>query len=155
MNGRNPPFIIATAIFLGLIKMRIDSLRPVGFATARSAKERDGADFKGLVSDSKQAPARLSAPTLLAPSLTLIGEEELPQRRRRREVTTGRRLLDDLDAVRRELVAGGMPLTRLRCLAAELTSTAVPLDPELSAIYEEIAVRVAVETAKLESWISA
>lgn len=134
--------------------MRIDSLRPMGFATARSVKERDGAGFKGLVSDSGQTPARLSRSTLLAPSLTLIGEEELPQRRRRREVTAGRRLLDDLDVIRRELIVGGLPLTRLRCLEAELASIEAPLDPELAAIYAEIAVRVAVEMAKLESRIS-
>lgn len=83
----------------------------------------------------------------------LLGAQEVDEReaRRRRDMKQGRSTLDTLEKLRDALLLGALPASTIHQLetlvAAERAETA---DPALRSILDEIAVRAAVELAKLE-----
>lgn len=131
--------------------MHIGPLRPVTAPTAPKATAHGEAPaFPRLGSAETAVPVHVTGKTLLAPSLTLFLDEE-PKQKRRRDATKARRLLDGLDSVRRALVGGNLSNSQLDQLAGELSSAERPIDPDMAALFDEIAVRVAVEVAKREA----
>lgn len=101
----------------------------------------------------EQAPAAAAPPTTVSALDTLLTVQEIPDAiaGRRRAVQRGDALLDRLEDVRLALLTGVLPRERLEQLArlAGTSRTAIT-DPRLSAVLDEIDLRVAVELAKLD-----
>jgi hypothetical protein len=111
---------------------------PTGFAAHVQAPQTDG-------------PAGLAAPPPLAAlgSLLTVQAAEDGDGERRRALTRGRSLLDELDLIRIGLLDGALPGATIRrlngLLQAERCSVA---DAGLDALLDEIELRAAVELAK-------
>lgn len=74
------------------------------------------------------------------------------QEPRRQALRHGAEVLQQLDDLRHDILAGRVPEARLRTLASTLaTRIALASDPELAAVLEEIHLRAAVELAKLDT----
>lgn len=97
---------------------------------------------------SKANPAAVNANPSVDALLALGGVEDERERRRRMAdgLFSGLELLDDLH---RELTLGHLPADRLDQLSAWLSSTELPSNPRLADLMSDIALRVAVELAKL------
>jgi hypothetical protein len=84
--------------------------------------------------------------------LALQDVAEPTAERRRRALGRGRSILDRLDELRLELLAGAVPLDLLRRLQGELGRRVdVADEPRLQGLLDAIEVRCAVEVAKLET----
>ena len=137
--------------------MRIENnpaLRPT--AARRKSQESSSAstDFsQNLVEGKPGGP--ISGTTQLSPvdSLLALQEVDNEPRDNHETINRGRSLLDQLDALRLDLLAGVVPKSRLQRLAAELAARrrAPVVDPNLAAVMAEIELRVAVELAKYEA----
>lgn len=131
--------------------MRIDPLRPASpVSTAKPSATGEASTFRQLVNPEPAASPRATGTHLLSPSLTLLAEEP-PSERRRRDAARGKRLIGKLDALRRSLLAGKRVARELAQLASEIAATERPLDADLAAMFDEMAIRVAVELAKREA----
>lgn len=136
--------------------MRVESNRPLKPSALRRgdrAREAGGASFAEVLTEG-EAPAPLAgaAPAPAVTSLLALQEVEEPTARRRRALGRGDRLLDQLDEIRRGLLAGALPHSSLTRLRQELSEArATTLDPRLDEVLAEIELRAAVELAKLEA----
>ena len=84
----------------------------------------------------------------------LIALQEVggPLERRRRATGRASRILDALDALKLELLAGGLTATVIEALSrAVRDQRALTDDPRLEGVLDEIETRAAVELAKLEA----
>jgi hypothetical protein len=80
--------------------------------------------------------------------MTLQGQDELPERRRR-AVRHGRQALDALDKLKVELLSGTLDATTVnRMKSASAGLAEMSGDPALDAVIAEINLRLAVEIAK-------
>jgi len=98
-------------------------------------------------------PTPAAAPTTVSALDALLTVQEIPDATagRRRAVQRGDALLDRLEDVRLALLTGVLPRERLEQLSRLAgTSRAAITDPRLSAVLDEIDLRVAVELAKLD-----
>ncbi len=98
-------------------------------------------------------PTPAAAPTTVSALDALLTVQEIPDATagRRRAVQRGDALLDRLEDVRLALLTGVLPRERLEQLSRLAgTSRAAVTDPRLSAVLDEIDLRVAVELAKLD-----
>lgn len=78
-------------------------------------------------------------------------ENDPQQESRRQALRHGAEVLQQLDDLRHDILAGRVPEVRLRALASTLASRiAVAADPDLAAVLEEIHLRAEVELAKLD-----
>jgi hypothetical protein len=111
-----------------------------------------GGQFAAALSG-EQPPTAAAAPTTVSALDTLLTVQEVPDAiaGRRRAVQRGDALLDRLEDVRLALLTGVLPRERLEQLSrlARTDRTAIT-DPRLSAVLDEIDLRVAVELAKLD-----
>jgi hypothetical protein len=81
-------------------------------------------------------------------ALQEISEEDV---RRRKLVQQGHNLLDVLEKLRRQLLIGNMPAHLLQELSRNIAlQKQSVIDPQLTALMEDIELRAAVELAKLE-----
>lgn len=83
--------------------------------------------------------------------LTLQGNEDAPQERRRRSVRRGHDLLDGLDRLKAAILGGRVATHELKTIAGRLSERAESSgDPRLDGLVAEIELRAAVELAKLD-----
>lgn len=106
----------------------------------------------GAVADTGQ----VLAPASIAVIDGLLAVQEIEndpqQESRRRALRHGAEVLQQLDDLRHDILAGRVPEARLRALANTLASRIVlTTDPDLAAVLEEIHLRAEVELAKLDT----
>lgn len=79
-------------------------------------------------------------------------ENDPQQETRRKALRHGAEVLQQLDDLRHDILAGRVPEARLRALATTLASRiALATDPDLAVVLEEIHLRAEVELAKLDA----
>ncbi len=99
--------------------------------------------------ESARAPSGTVATIGLTAVLALQSDEETPQQRRRRQLGRGFTILDALDALKIELLSGGVRIPTLERISGALAQIpASDLDPKAKALIRDIEVRAAVELAK-------
>jgi len=135
--------------------MRIEWTPPVGRTSSRRDEKTDGTSGQkfaaALGGDQPAAPA--AAPPAVSAVDVLLSAQEVPDAlaQRRRALQRGNALLDRLEDLRLALLAGVLPRERLDELARLAKSARETVDdPKLSAILDDIDLRVAVELAKLD-----
>ncbi len=132
--------------------MRIDTTRQAGSVAARSPSGTSAAGRAFMPYDPRQV-ARAAAPPPSAPVagldaiLALQGVGDALEGRRR-AVRRGRALLDGLDALEADLLAGRIATERLVALRDLMIRPEPADEPGLAAALAEIELRVAVELAK-------
>jgi hypothetical protein len=133
--------------------MRIESNRQIRTATSRrdeKARNAASGEFAELIQT--EAPAQPAAATAPGAVAGLVALQELGDAttRRRQAVARGAQILDELDEVRRGLLAGSLDAARLGALARTVRAARVAADdPGLAAVLDEIELRAHVELAKL------
>ncbi len=136
--------------------MKISSTRPLRTTPVRArlrASASKGADFSSQLADE---PAAIGAVTSTAPLGAVNGilaVQEVPTATdgRSRGIKRGYNILDHLDDIRLGLLSGSIPRKRLIELNQEIKEARdAVIDPELSAILDDIELRAAVELAKLD-----
>jgi hypothetical protein len=93
----------------------------------------------------------VAATSALSSMLALqeISEEEI---KRRKVVQQGKNMLDVLENLRRQLLAGGIPAETLVAMGRQLSVQRQQVaDPKLMEVMDDIELRLAVELAKLEA----
>ena len=126
---------------------RTTSVRREGKADAAQS----GPFTNALAGDQPPAPATAPAPVSSLDALLTVQEIPDATAGRRRAVQRGDALLDRLEDVRVALLTGVLPRERLEQLSRlARTSRDSITDPRLSAVLDEIDLRVAVELAKLD-----
>ncbi len=124
-------------------RARAGASSSASFADMLDAVSSDNAQSTGSLSD-VSAPADVSM--MLA--LQEISDEEV---NRKKLVSKGKELLDELDKLRQQLLIGGVPLATLKNLGRQLQSQRASVtDPALLSLMDDIELRAAVELAKLE-----
>ena len=111
---------------------------PTGFADHVQAPHTDG-------------PAGVTAPRPLAALGTVLAAQAAQDGagERRRALTRGRTLLDELDLIRIALLDGALPAATIRRLSGLLQADRCSVhDAGLNAVLDEIELRAAVELAK-------
>lgn len=106
----------------------------------------------GAAADSEQvlAPSSIAVIDGLLAVQEVVNDHE--QKTRRQALRHGAEVLQQLDDLRHDILAGRVPEARLRTLASTLaTRIALATDPDLTAVLEEIHLRAAVELAKLDT----
>ncbi len=134
--------------------MRISQTGPVQRAQRITAKRQNG-QGDGFASAMEAAPETAAQTTGLAPVASLaglLGAQEVDDREiaRRRGKDRGEALLDQLEALRRDLLLGVVPRSRLEAIARKVSESRPAFeDPRLAAILDDIELRALVELAKL------
>ena len=118
--------------------------------TGRSASASSSARFEiGGDASAANAPSKTIATIGLSAVLALQDEGETPSERRRRQLRRGVRILDALEALKRDIVLGRLGETRFSQLSGALSLVSPhDLDTEGRQILRAIDVRAAVELAK-------
>lgn len=132
--------------------MRIDNNSRIGNVGGRSAGGRSasGATFElgqGAPASQSRPAATISATTGIDALLALQAVED-PLLRKRKLVRRGRQLLDTLDGLKTDLLAGNMSEGRLNQLMAVMSQAREQADPELDSLLDDIELRARVELAK-------
>lgn len=131
--------------------MRIDGpYRPT--AGNRSGKT-SAASSSGFKLDTAATPGRPAAVANAAPATALdallaLQSVDDPLLRRKKAVRRGKALVDALDGVMTDLLAGRMAEGRLNQLMAAVSQVRESSDPELDALIDDIELRARVELAK-------
>lgn len=147
--------------------MKVGGIRPGETTGPRKAGKSGAAEkgafdraLRGVIDDDggETAAARIDSAgpvtgleALLAlQSAGAEGEDDPAAGERRRQARIGAEMLDRLDRLRLGLIEGRIPEAELESLAATLRRPRDPgLDPGLSALLDDIALRAEVELAKL------
>lgn len=135
--------------------MRIDNTYRSAALAARSAAARKRADGVGFDPvGGEEAPGAATALGGLdaagsIDALLALQAVDDPVLKKRKAVRRGRTLLDGLDAMKAELLAGGISEGRLNRMMAVLGQARERTGDGLDSILDEIELRVAVELAKL------
>ena len=134
--------------------MRINGPPRITPQTTSRVAKKSGGDFKLAAPESKEtASVNAAAPFSSIDALVALqsDEREANADPRRRAASRGRDLLDILEGIRMELLAGRIPKSRLQALSSSLkTKRADFQDPMLSEVLDEIDLRAQVELAKYE-----
>lgn len=134
-------------------------MKVTGSASARTASVRSragssgkaGGDFAASLSSPTGAGSTAQAGQVGAlDGLLALQEVTDPTDERRRTVLRAEDLIDRLNDIRLGLLAGRIPVERLRLMVSTLRDRSANIsDPGLRAVVEEIELRAAVELAKL------
>jgi hypothetical protein len=122
---------------------------------ARSAAAAGG--FAAIMTPAASSPAGVSSAGAVShvtslDALIALQEVGGPMERRRRATGRAGRILDALDDLKIELLAGGLTATIVEALTrAVRDQRALTDDPRLEGVLDEIETRAAVELAKLEA----
>ncbi len=138
--------------------MRIEPSRPSSVSQARRPERRTGlSGFSGLVNVEDEFATAPSAPTLAAASIASLLDLQMVNapadelRRQKAKAEVGHLALDLLTDLQRALAVGGASVTLLQSLLTKVSAQVTDnKDPQLDEIMNEIHLRLAVETAKLE-----
>lgn len=133
--------------------MRITGNTPVGSkpgASGVKAKGSSGNAFASHLSDETAVKNAESAPPLASVGAMLaLQEMDDALGARKKAIRQGDLLLDKLEAIRRDLLLGGVPQDRLHNLKTLVKQQRVAvIDPLLNDILDDIDLRVRVELAK-------
>lgn len=136
-------------------KMRITGNKPLSGVQGRGAKKRSasGGEFTpdmGGASDLPQTNETAGGAGIQGID-ALLALQEVDERsdRRKKAARHGHSLLDSLEMIRADLLAGQVSEDRLEHLAATVSNRQTSGDPKVDAVLEEIELRVKVELAKL------
>ena len=133
--------------------MRVDQRAPLQ-AAAPLQRRTGAAGGRFAVADGPARPTGAAPMAGLATrdALLALQGEESPGERRRRHARRGHDLLDGLDRLKAALLAGRVPADQLARLAGQLAAAeGASGDPRLDDIVGQIALRAAVELAKLQA----
>lgn len=134
--------------------MRITGNKPITGVQGKSAKKGSSSssetfapDLGGEVVHSSQTAGGAGIQGMDA----LLALQEVDERaeRRSRAAKHGHSLLDTLESVRTDLLAGQVSEDRLELLARQVSKRLNSGDPQVDSVLEEIELRVKVELAKL------
>ena len=134
--------------------MKVDGSKTVGPAGAAHKKRRsDGGDFAGELDDvsGREDTPSTGAVSASRPAESLWALQAVEDftADRRQAVARGEDLLDRLDDLRRDIIAGRISIDRLQRLSERAqTQRAQVDDPRLAAVLDEIDLRAQVELAK-------
>ncbi|HHG90600.1 MAG TPA: flagellar assembly regulator FliX [Devosia sp.] len=134
--------------------MRIEGTSPRHSVRRKSGSVgsgKGGAVFQAPQSsppDQAAARGTVRAATGIDTILALQGVED-PRFSRKRAVRHAQSMLDTLEEIKADLLAGGVGEGRLNKLMALVTRAHQQADPELEALIEDIELRARVELAKL------
>ncbi|WP_020401015.1 flagellar assembly protein FliX [Kordiimonas gwangyangensis] len=122
--------------------------------TSRKSSSSDSSVFTGALDDSApaQGPARAAAASPLAPVNSLLSLQEVPDstHSRSKGLKRAEEMLDILEEVRKGLLLGSIPITKLRGLAdLARNQRGKTEDAKLNAVLADIELRAEVELAKL------
>ncbi len=139
--------------------MRIDTLRSTTPALAKRAAQRaGGSGFSGLIESEPQTGAvSKGAPVFATAPLVFVDAQQIEDRQARprkaeKQMAAGHDALDLLGQLQRALILGTTSVGLLQTLAARAEAqNGATDDPQLAGIMNEIKIRLAVETAKLEA----
>lgn len=123
-----------------------------GPAASRKGEKTRGSGFSGLLSGAgaaeTSAVAAPSGPAVVGAVVALQGVDDATSRRSR-GLREGETLLDELEALRRQILLGQVSVAQLQRLAQRYRARKPTGDASLDAILADIELRVAVELAKL------
>jgi len=134
--------------------MRITGNKPITGVQGKGAKKKTDAggeqfapDLGGEVVQSSQTAGGAAIQGMDA----LLALQEVDERaeRRSRAAKHGHSLLDTLESVRADLLAGQVSEDRLELLERQISKRPQSGDPQIDSVLEEIELRVKVELAKL------
>jgi len=132
--------------------VRIDSNSRVGNVTGRSASGRasgSGTFEVNLGGQATEARAAMGAgPVTSLDALLALQAVDDPLQKRRRMARRGTDLIDTLEGLRTDLLAGRLTEGRLSQLMAVMTQARERGEPGLDALLDEIELRARVELAK-------
>ena len=139
--------------------MRISGYTPASTVNGRGTKKRAGsgeASFDIAGSDRTRTHGGATASGTIAGVDALLALQSVddPLTGRRRAAAHGHDLLDDMDALKADLLAGRVPVERLSLIMGRLQKRAASDDPELERVIDEIELRARVELAKLGRFAS-
>lgn len=127
--------------------MRINGPLPVQPQRAvRRTAAAPTAQFAALIGGAGESAAPM--PALLVGNLLAVDADTDAAQGRSRGIERATDMLQDLDGLRRDLLAGGISRGRLDRLAAGLALARPAADAGLAAVLDAIELRVAVELAK-------
>jgi hypothetical protein len=132
--------------------LRIDGNLRTGAVGTRGA-QRSGGAGPAFTLDEGAATARSAAPKAAAPAhaldaLLALQTVDDPLAKKRKSIRRGRSLLDTLDAMKADLLAGAISEPRLRTLMMLLGEARDESEPGLDALLDDIELRARVELAK-------
>ena len=136
--------------------MKITSSRPLRSTTIRAtprASATKGAGFSSQLASGPVAVGTVSSATPLGAIDGILAVQEVPTATdgRSRGIKHGYSILDQLDEIRLGLLSGSLSSSRLAELGREIEDVRDSvIDPQLSAILDDIELRAAVELAKLD-----
>jgi hypothetical protein len=134
--------------------MRIVDPRPISqpSTTRTSSRRSSDGSFATLLGEGEAAKQAGASSGVSAPSIAnLLTLQSLPDplEERRRAHAHARDILDDLEAIRRGLLLGSMPLGQLQAMLGRLkTRFDLSSDPKLADIVADVELRLSVELAK-------
>ena len=140
--------------------MRVGSSSPIGVRSAAGARSSGAAAPPGAFSAYVDAAGARTGVTAAAP-LAQVGmiaamQAAAADERRRKATGRGNRLLDLLDGMRHEMLAGELSRSTVSRLAAAVGEARVEADdPGLAEVLDAIELRAAVELAKHEAALAA
>lgn len=134
--------------------MRITGNKPISGVQSKSAKKRAPGGTDQFTPETGEE-VQTSTPTAGGASIqgmdALLALQEVDERaeRRSRAAKHGHSLLDTLESVRTDLLAGQVSEDRLELLARQVSRQQQSGDPKIDSVLQEIELRVKVELAKL------
>ncbi len=134
--------------------MRITSNKPISGVQGRAAKKRPSSGAEQFTPDTGSEAVQTSQTaggSAIQGMDALLALQEVDSLSERRSKATrhGHTLLDTLEAVRTDLLAGLVSEERLERLAQQVSQRQTSGDPEVDSVLDEIELRVKVELAKL------
>lgn len=136
--------------------MKITSNRPLRTTPVRASQRASAsksADFSSQLADESAATSAVTSTAPLSAVNSILAVQEVPTTTdgRSRGIKRGYNILDQLDDIRLGLLSGTIPRQHLLELSQEIKETRdAVIDPQLSAILDDIELRAAVELAKLD-----
>lgn len=134
--------------------MRITGNKPVTGVQGKGARKQTGSsgetfvpDLGGEVTQSSQTAGGMAIQGMDA--LLALQEVDEQAERRSRAARHGHSMLDELESVRADLLAGVVSEERLEVLASQVSNRQTSGDERIDSVLEEIELRVKVELAKL------
>lgn len=131
--------------------MRIDNNQRIGNLGGRTATARSSTSsfFLGDADGTTDSrPAAAIAPATSLDALLALQAVEDPLLKKRKLVRRGTQLLDTLEEMKTDLLAGRVSESRLNQLMAVLGQARDKADPRLDALIDDIELRARVELAK-------
>lgn len=132
--------------------MRVQGPTSVQPREVRRKPAAEGSDFRVEVAGDGPRAESVSAAQPLTNLDTLVSLQEMPDdaHARRRALKRASDMLDSLDAIRLDLLDGGVPAPRLEALVRLVRAQRDQIsDPRLAHLLDEIELRARVELAKL------